>query len=345
MAITVYPLNNINYAAEDVGIYNATRTSGIYANDDFALSLTGSDNTISVDVGLAWMHISRFFGVAVALKNKIFVDMGLPDSVYSRIDALVLQFDANKNGADVVVKSGTASSKPQPPARSQTEALYELHLAHVLRKPGAASITAGDVTDLRLNSTYCGLMADAVTKVDTEAINAQVSALIAKLRDDLQKVEENDYYASKDYVEKKVDKSNVVNNFTTTEEGFVADARALKVLNDNKTSIELVWENKLPENELGKYTYYIPEIGDAAFLDIELRLSTTNSYTVTQRVSVGNIVNCMSDNNNGKLSTRVIGTSKDTMAVGGGYAYNTYGSYTSNDAVLIPVRAYAIRGG
>ena len=203
MAITVYPLNNIDYTAEDVGIYNATRTSGIYANDDFALSLTGSDNTISVDIGLAWMHLSRFFGVAVALKNKTFVDMGLPDSVYSRIDALVLQFDANKNDADVVVKSGTASSNPQPPALSQSEALYELHLAHVLRKPGAASITAADVTDMRLSAKYCGIMSDPVSKVDTAAIDAQISALIEKLRNDLKAVEDQTYYASKDYVATK----------------------------------------------------------------------------------------------------------------------------------------------
>lgn len=146
-------------------------------------------------------------------------------------------------------------------------------------------------------------------------------------------------------VKDKVNKTNVVNNFVTTAEGYVADARALKVLNDNKTSIELVWENKLPENELGQYTYDIPELGDATFLDIELRLSTTNSYTVTQRVRVGRAVNCMSDNNNGKLSTRVISTTKDAMTVGDGYAYNTYGSYAPNNAVLIPVRAYAIRGG
>ena len=43
----------------------------------------------------------------------------------------------------------------------------------------------------------------------------------------------DDEAANKGYVDtSKVDKSSVVNNFTTTEEGFVADARALKVLND-----------------------------------------------------------------------------------------------------------------
>ena len=204
MAITVYPLNDIDFSAEDVAIYNATRTSGIYAGDDFAISLTGADNNISIDVGLAWMHLSRFNGVAVALKSKTFVDMGLPNAIYPRIDALVLKFDANQNGATLVAKQGAASSNPQPPAVSRTEALYELHLLHVLRTPGAAYISAGDVTDLRLNANYCGLMADAVTRVDTAAINAQVTTLIQKLRDDLADVEAQDYYASKDYVDAKL---------------------------------------------------------------------------------------------------------------------------------------------
>lgn len=204
MAIVVYPLNNIDFTAEDVAIYNSTRTSGIYAGDDFAISLTGSDNTISIDVGMAWMHLSRFNGVAVALKSKTFVDMGLPNATYPRIDALVLQFDANKNGAKLVSKQGTASSNPNPPSVSRSEALYELTLLHVLRSPGAPSITAADVTDLRLNEKYCGLMADSVTRVDTVAIDAQVTALIQKLREDLKAVQDQTYYASKEYVKESV---------------------------------------------------------------------------------------------------------------------------------------------
>ena len=51
-------------------------------------------------------------------------------------------------------------------------------------------------------------------------------------------------YATETYVNNsvgsKVDKSSVVNNFTTTEEGFVADARALKTLNDRLNGRVLV---------------------------------------------------------------------------------------------------------
>lgn len=201
MGLVVYPLNNIDFKAEDVALYTSTRTSGIYAGDDFSFSMTGADNTIRVGVGLAWLRLNRFMGVVAALKNETFVDMGLPDSMYPRVDALVLQFDANKNGAEVVVKAGQASSNPQPPAVVQTEALFELHLLHVLRKAGSSAITAADVTDLRLNSNYCGLMADAVTRVDTSGINAQASALIQELREKLMAVEGQTYYASKGYVD------------------------------------------------------------------------------------------------------------------------------------------------
>ena len=201
MGLVVYPLNNIDYEAGDVSLYTSTRTSGIYAGDDFTFSMTGADNTIRVGVGLAWLRLNRFMGVVAALKNETFVDMGLPDSMYPRVDALVLQFDANKNGAEVVVKAGQASSNPQPPAVVQTEALFELHLLHVLRKAGSSAITAADVTDLRLNSNYCGLMADSVTKVDTSGINAQASALIQELREKLMAVEGQTYYASKGYVD------------------------------------------------------------------------------------------------------------------------------------------------
>jgi len=185
MPLMTYPLNNIDYVAEDAGLFHCTRTSGVYAGDDFSRILTGTDNTITLSVGLAWLRISRFFGVVCAMKEELSLDLGIPDTTYPRIDTIVLQYDANKNGTDVVVKQGVPASSPQPPVRSTTEALYELHLYHVRREPGASSITAANVTDLRLNEKYCGLMADSVTRVDTAAINTQIMALIGQLQEEL----------------------------------------------------------------------------------------------------------------------------------------------------------------
>ena len=182
MPITLYPLNGVDYTAEDAGLFHCTRTSGVYAGDDFDVKLTGADNTITVGPGIAWLRITRFFGVVAGMKTETAVDMGIPDATYPRIDALVLRYDANKNGGELVAKQGTPAGSPQPPERAQTEACQELHLYHVYRKPGAAAITAADVTDMRLNKVYCGLMADAITQVNTSAMEAQLYALISDLQ-------------------------------------------------------------------------------------------------------------------------------------------------------------------
>ena len=54
-----------------------------------------------------------------------------------------------------------------------------------------------------------------------------------------------------------ITKDKVVNNFTTTEEGFVADARALKLLNDSKLSMELLWENASYLSDFAARTIYV----------------------------------------------------------------------------------------
>lgn len=203
MTLTTYPLDDYDYSADDAALFHCTRTSGIYAGEDFAFSVSGADNIIKISPGLAWMRINRFKGLVAALKNETSIDLGLPDSVYPRIDRVALQFSANKNGTEVVVKKGVAASNPLPPERETSEALFELHLLEVRREPGAVSITAADITDLRLDESCCGLMADSVTNVDTMAINAQVTALVNELRAKLGEVEEQTYFASKEYVDGK----------------------------------------------------------------------------------------------------------------------------------------------
>ena len=197
MTLVTYPLDNTDYSMEDAALFHCTRTTGIYADNDFTFSVSGADNTITLGVGIAWMRMSRFKGVVAALKTETAVNLGLPDPVYPRIDHIVIQYDANKNVTEIVVKNGTAASNPQPPERSTSEALYEIHLAEVRREPGATAVTARNVTDLRLNENYCGIMAESVTKVDTAAINAQVTALIQALQAEIDAVKAGTAYLMK----------------------------------------------------------------------------------------------------------------------------------------------------
>ena len=182
MAFITYPLNNIDYTAEDAELFHCTRTSGIWAEDSFPISVTGTDNNVTIGTGIAWINNEEFSGKVTALKSAEVLGLGIADSIYPRIDVIAIQFNVNNNKTDVIVKQGTPASNPIRPAIVRTGAIYELYLASIYRPAGATAVTASNITDLRMDGTVCGLMADSVTSVDTDAINSQITELISELR-------------------------------------------------------------------------------------------------------------------------------------------------------------------
>lgn len=162
-----YPLNNIDYTAEDAELFHCTRASGIYDGDAFAVTVTGVDNNITIGPGVGWIQNTQFSGKVVANKDNTVVTPELADSVSPRIDAVVIRFDANANGTSVVMKTGVPSSSPVAPEVVRTETVYELHLCHVYREAGVAVVTESDITDLRYDAEYCGIMLDPISSVDS----------------------------------------------------------------------------------------------------------------------------------------------------------------------------------
>ena len=185
-----YPLNNIDYTAEDAELFHCTRTSGVWAEDSFPISITGADNNVSIGTGLAWINNEEFSGKVAALKTAKVLNLGISDGVYPRIDVIAIQFNANNNATDIIVKKGIPATNPVRPAIVRTGAIYELYLASVYRPAGATVITAGNITDLRMDSSVCGLMADSVTKVDMATIEAQIKELITSLENEIDAIKD-----------------------------------------------------------------------------------------------------------------------------------------------------------
>lgn len=188
MSLTTYPLNKTNYTSEDAELFHCTRNSGVFSGDDFACSVTGADNVVTVGEGVGWIRNGKFSGKVVALRKAESVDLGVPDAAYPRIDAVVLRFDVDANETNVVSKSGTPSSEPAAPEVVRTESVYELHLFHVRREAGETAISASNVKDVRFDPAFCGLMADSVSAIDTTAIAKQVNALIENLEKKIDEV-------------------------------------------------------------------------------------------------------------------------------------------------------------
>ena len=183
MAISTFPLNGIEYSAADFSSFFCTRTSGVYAADNFNISVTGSDMQATIGSGMAWMKLSLTSGIAVKNDSDTVLTFDTPDTTYPRYDVVALQFSAQNLGTALKVIKGQASSTPLMPTPSRTKKLYELYLYAIYRKPGASVIARSNVNDLRYDETYCGLMSDGVKSIPTQVLYDQYYAMLEELQE------------------------------------------------------------------------------------------------------------------------------------------------------------------
>ena len=105
------------------------------------------------------------------------------DPVRSRIDRIVLRYDAAAKKTSLVVLDGIPdSAAPAAPAITRTELIYDLCLAEIKRPAGSTAVTVADITDTRADETVCGVMRDGVTGIPTGTLVQQFRAVIDALK-------------------------------------------------------------------------------------------------------------------------------------------------------------------
>lgn len=176
--IITYPLGGITYDAEDAAAYFAGRTSGVYSTDtDFAVAAAADDSTdLTVSAGQAWIHVSRWVGLSVTMREAQTLALPLADSALPRIDRVVLRYDATSRSTSLQVLQGAPSSEPAAPAISHTELVYDLCLCQISRPAGQTALTTANLTDTRTDEALCGLMRDGVTGIPMDELGAQALA-------------------------------------------------------------------------------------------------------------------------------------------------------------------------
>ena len=184
--IITYPENGITYDADDASGYLSTRLSGVYsADEDFAVTANGG-LTVTVSAGQAWVRPARFRGRSIILEQPETVTLTAADTVRSRIDRLVLRYDAAARKTSLQVLEGTPdSASPTAPEITRTALVYDLCLAEIRRPAGSTEITAADITDTRADEDVCGLMRDSVTGIPTAQLQAQALAMMTQLSTEL----------------------------------------------------------------------------------------------------------------------------------------------------------------
>ncbi len=171
MSIITYPLNGIEYTANDAETYLCSRTSGVFSAEDcFAARATGNDRNVVISRGLAWIRSDYFTGKSVASTEDTTITIPVSNGSLPRKDRIVLRWDANLNATIIAVKQGTPSSSPVAPTLSRTSAVYELALCDVNVPAGSVYVKQADIESKLLDETVCGIMSDGVNKIPSQQL-------------------------------------------------------------------------------------------------------------------------------------------------------------------------------
>lgn len=168
--------------------YKAYWDDGVFykPSTSFTVTATGTGMNVQVQPGMAQVQ------GAFCLEDTVqTLPIAAADASLNRIDSVVLRLDLSLDKRDIslAVISGVAAVSPVAPALTRNNTTWELGIANVLVSAGAGVITQRDVEDTRLDDTRCGAVAQTVGELDTSGFFAQLTAMIARLREEIGEVE------------------------------------------------------------------------------------------------------------------------------------------------------------
>lgn len=169
------------YAADFFAEYFASFIgNGVYPNPSTACQVIASGNmTVALSAGQGWIN-----GYYYHNTDNLILNLDIADGVLKRIDRIVLRYTVLNREIKAYVKKGTLASTPVAPALQRDADVWELGIADIFIGDGVVSVSQANITDLRLNSTYCGIVHGVVIQVDTTTIFNQFQAWYSETIDD-----------------------------------------------------------------------------------------------------------------------------------------------------------------
>jgi hypothetical protein len=160
------------YQASDfAAFFSSLLTNGVFPDPSTNLQvMSNGDMTVTIKVGKAWVN-----GYVYINDSDLILPVTVADGVLKRIDRVVIQYSTINREIKIKIKKGTFASSPVAPILQRDADIYELGIADISIVNGSTSITQANITDLRLNTTYCGWV-NSLIQADTTAIFNQYQA-------------------------------------------------------------------------------------------------------------------------------------------------------------------------
>ena len=264
-----YPLENTVYTASDAQVYSSTRTSGVYSADDELRTVSNSNMTVTVLQGRAWIKPSLFSGFVFGSMEDVTLNISNSDSLHGRIDLVVVGYNSGENTTSIYIKKGNASTSPIAPSITRNDFVYELGIAMINIPAGTVAIQPGQIADLRLNESYCGLMRDGVTSIPTQGLYNEFMDWFNHLQNELNENQAVNLQNQIDDLEISLNDTNIKLNNTfkpykvqkvNGDNGwYVSDTQTITLamnMKDTQKGIVLVWSGYNPDTSTTQDFYY-----------------------------------------------------------------------------------------
>lgn len=144
-------------------------TTGVF-NGDLAVTASGG---MTVSVSSGYVNIEgkvKFFSTPTTLT------IATAGGTYERIDTVVAECNYSDREITVKVVTGAYSASPKATAPVRTAAAYQLVLAEIDVPAGSTEITQKNITDMRTDSSVCGLVTGTVNQIDFSTVEAQFNS-------------------------------------------------------------------------------------------------------------------------------------------------------------------------
>ena len=158
-------------------VFAAYFSDGVFYNPTNALQVVAGTG-MQVQVNLGICHIQGAMGIEPNLRTLSLTAAGSQP----RIDTVVARLDLSQavRSIELYVKTGTPAASPSAPSLTRDSTIWELGLANISVGANVGTISQSNITDTRLDTSRCGMVAQTIGSLDTGPFFAQLQQALAE---------------------------------------------------------------------------------------------------------------------------------------------------------------------
>lgn len=147
--------------------------NGVFPDPSTGMQVKASTNPdmhVSVQPGSGWVN---GYYITVSDDSPEVLTVPTANPSLSRIDSVIMGLNYVEREIQLYIKSGAVSASPSAVSLQRDNDLYEMELAQITVAAGVASISQANITDMRQNTSRCGIVKGTIDQIDTTDLFAQ----------------------------------------------------------------------------------------------------------------------------------------------------------------------------